>query len=480
MKVAADAEYKKRMEEAATLKRQRGPEDFGVQGQQQPSSFNQYGAAPDHEEAALKRRRLDDGSITSSFATPPPSTATNTNHGITRQHLMPLIQAFKNSAGASPLSAGIAEFDISTLPVNLVLELVVANLQVLSEDTLKNAVEKARQSLPPGSRIAYSEVLQANGTGAEEEDDEDVPDVKMEEEEVAAQDPLNLELDEDDLEGRALAAQALEKQTAADLAAAEAEAENALLASGTSAGRRRERSGTLDTSTTTSRQPSAEPSSSSAAAAASTSTSISTIPQALASSTSKSASNANKAKSKLLHSAIGRICSVGISSAANIQAGGGDKDLWIQLISRLVTRGLPDSNNAIANGDSAIVEEEDSEIVKKEKNSIRKQIFDFVTADLAGRMELARLWLNEEWYTEKKRGRRRDNEDAAAPAMDANGDVASGADEIVSLYCYPASHTERKTMLQNSTYAPRGTVGRCFRLLFEAMRACLDSVKRDS
>ena len=91
----------------------------------------------------------------------------------------------------------------------------------------------------------------------------------------------------------------------------------------------------------------------------------------------------------LLHAAVDRICAVGADSATAIQAGGGDKDLWIQLISRLVTRGLTEETS-----------DEESESMKKEKDSIRKQLFDFVTADLSGRIELARLWLNEEWYTE--------------------------------------------------------------------------------
>lgn len=82
-----------------------------------------------------------------------------------------------------------------------------------------------------------------------------------------------------------------------------------------------------------------------------------------------------KARSRLLHSAVRRICAVGISSTAAVQAGGGDKDLWIQLISRLVTRGMVEEDG---------VESED-EAVAKEKNLIRKQIFDFVTADIGER-----------------------------------------------------------------------------------------------
>ena len=139
---------------------------------------------------------------------------------------------------------------------------------------------------------------------------------------------------------------------------------------------------------TNSRQPSVEPLSSST------------------SGTSMSLSS-QKVKSRLLHAAVGRICAVGISSTAAVQAGGGDKDLWIQLISRLVTRGL-------VNGD------QENEAVRKEKDAIRKQIFEFVTADLRERIELARLWLNEEWYTQTKA-------DADADARPLTDDVRAAS-----------------------------------------------------
>lgn len=170
-------------------------------------------------------------------------------------------------------------------------------------------------------------------------------------EEATAQDPLRLELDDDDLDRRARDAQAQDKQDKAKQDAAEAEAI---------------REGTEEAQA-------APPENASSPASASS-------PAALA-----------KLKSALLHAAVDRICAVGASSGAAMQAGGGDKDLWIQLIARLVTRGL-----------TSDPPEEEAESMRKEKDSIRKQLYDFVTADLSERIELARLWLNEEWYTESR------------------------------------------------------------------------------
>lgn len=165
-----------------------------------------------------------------------------------------------------------------------------------------------------------------------------------EEEEAIAQDPLKMELDEDDLEGRARDADAREKQDKADLAAAEAEVE------------------------------------------ATASTSISTIAERTRNESEKRTATpepaqptvlSSRMKTKLLHGAVGRICAVGISTTAAVRASGGDQDLWIQLITRLVTRGL--------DGDAGGVQAPEAGSMKAEKDAIRKQMFDFVTADIGNR-----------------------------------------------------------------------------------------------
>lgn len=176
--------------------------------------------------------------------------------------------------------------------------------------------------------------------------------VKEEEAEAVALDPLNMELDEDDLEGRARDAAAREKQDKADLAAAEAEVE-----------------ATASSSTTTA-----------AAAADRIRNESESAQQMQRTATPEPAQPTilpSKVKKKLLHGAVGRICAVGISTTASVRASGGDQDLWIQLITRLVTRGL--------DGDSVAAGSAEEGSIKAEKDAIRKQMFDFVTADMGER-----------------------------------------------------------------------------------------------
>lgn len=166
------------------------------------------------------------------------------------------------------------------------------------------------------------------------------PPPTQEEEEAIAQDPLKMELDEDDLEGRARDAEAREKQDKADQAAAEAEVEAATSMTAERIRNESER-----------RTATPEPAQ----------------PTLLS----------GKLKKKLLHGAVGRICAVGISTTAAVRASGGDQDLWIQLITRLVTRGL--------DGDTAGTDMPEANSMKAEKDAIRKQMFDFVTADIGNR-----------------------------------------------------------------------------------------------
>ena len=341
MRAAQEAEIK-RKEQDASHKRQRISDEV-----------QQGTGALQADYTNVKRRKLEDG-VGPSTPTPPP----RGESAIRREQLQPVIKAFFG-AGGTAFPAGIADFDVTALPVNLVMELVIANLQVIGHDALDQATERARWHLGTRQSASMSEMISSQ----QEQDEHRVPQIKVEE--AAVLDPLNIELDDDDLEARARAADAQDRQSAAELAAAEAEAEAAAVAWS---------SGRLTIEGTNEAVPSRQSSA--------TPMSNSTIDQ-------PSTISSHKLKSRLLHSAIGRICSVGMSSTAAVQAGGGDKDLWIQLISRLVTRGLVDGA-------------EDNEVIRKEKNAIRKQIFDFVTADLSERIELARLWLNEEWYTQTK------------------------------------------------------------------------------
>lgn len=112
MRHASDIE-RRRKEEEASLKRQRIADDatsgYGYAGPSSvpgPSTF----AAPD-----AKRRRLQDGPEVS--ATPPLSSS-------------------------QPLAtAGLEDFDIKSLKADLVLELILANMQVMTAERVQAAVQ---------------------------------------------------------------------------------------------------------------------------------------------------------------------------------------------------------------------------------------------------------------------------------------------------------------------------------------------------
>ncbi|GAA5843863.1 hypothetical protein JCM5353_007394 [Sporobolomyces roseus] len=99
----------------------------------------------------------------------------------------------------------------------------------------------------------------------------------------------------------------------------------------------------------------------------------------------------SSARHSLIYSTLKRICTAG-------NDGGVNEQIWIPLVSRLITRGL-ESGVAGAN-DGECEEEKTERRVRGEK--LREVLFGYVTRDLQARMELARLWLNEEWYASKR------------------------------------------------------------------------------
>ncbi|GAA5867661.1 hypothetical protein JCM1840_006647 [Sporobolomyces johnsonii] len=94
------------------------------------------------------------------------------------------------------------------------------------------------------------------------------------------------------------------------------------------------------------------------------------------------------ARHAMIFSTLKRICAAGTSGVSSA--------VWIPLVSRLITRGL---ESALEEGEGEEVDEE--AMMRGER--LRQVLFAYVTADLQPRMELARLWLNEEWYASVRR-----------------------------------------------------------------------------
>ena len=127
MKLAWEADQRRR-EQDTSLKRQRVSEDIAATNFQ--GGFDG------------KRRRLEDGSR----ATPPLQQQYTGNMAI-----------FAGASGTNP-PPGIADFDVTSLPINIVIECIVANLQVIGEEALEAAIKVGRGSYlasPTKLKILY-------------------------------------------------------------------------------------------------------------------------------------------------------------------------------------------------------------------------------------------------------------------------------------------------------------------------------------
>ncbi|GJN89003.1 hypothetical protein Rhopal_001974-T1 [Rhodotorula paludigena] len=98
------------------------------------------------------------------------------------------------------------------------------------------------------------------------------------------------------------------------------------------------------------------------------------------------------ARETMILSSLRRVCAAG--------ADGASAAVWIPLVSRLITRGL---EGAQAAQEEAGEDEAARSEAERRGEQLRQELFTFVTGDLQSRTELARLWLNEEWYASKRR-----------------------------------------------------------------------------
>ncbi|BGO91177.1 hypothetical protein NBRC10512_005729 [Rhodotorula toruloides] len=91
-----------------------------------------------------------------------------------------------------------------------------------------------------------------------------------------------------------------------------------------------------------------------------------------------------EARNTMILSSLKRVCAAG--------AGGASSALWVPLVSRLITRGLEGSD-----------EGEPTEEAARRGEALREVLFSFIKGDLQTRTELARIWLNEEWFAARRR-----------------------------------------------------------------------------
>ncbi|SPO30932.1 related to Symplekin [Ustilago trichophora] len=293
----------------------------------------------------------------------------------------------------------LAAFDVKTLPIALVIDLIIANLQALSEHNLHAAIAYMRANLPPDASTSappeppaanaplqpppppppapapgpppprpptMSGSAQLNGDGTPQGvKAEDGPDDNMAggAGEDVVQDPLQMDMAEEDLEAleasgreRDARASAQDQEEQDDEEISLAVIENFALAP----------------------------------------------PEYLSISESDS----------LIKDTIARICEFGSSAsaalAATSQSESGTQALWSSLVIRLATRGFaepPIDPEATSNEpETKIVGGvEPTRTLSAQADIIRSLMLEFVKADFARRTRFAITWMAEEWFCDRVR-----------------------------------------------------------------------------
>ncbi|GAA5903829.1 hypothetical protein JCM8208_006591 [Rhodotorula glutinis] len=244
---------------------------------------------------------------------------------------------------AANVNPGTATPSIAELPLDMVVDLLVATLQNVSATVLGTAIDTVRRNLPPPSTSDHNDRTSSLPPPAPAPDATPAPVI----------DPLKLDLGADELDLRAEVppepARAASEE--ADDAAAAADQAVAFAATGLAM---RPGAGAADMDLAAPLELTLD------------------------------------ARHAAVLSALKRVCAAGPDGAS-------DK-VWVPLVSRLITRGLE------VEMDEGEGSEAEREKARRRGDEMREVVYRFVAGDLQGRTELARLWLNEEWYACKRRG----------------------------------------------------------------------------
>ncbi|KAF8587835.1 hypothetical protein K439DRAFT_1652134 [Ramaria rubella] len=253
------------------------------------------------------------------------------------------------SSSADGLTELLSNFDFSALPVGLVADLVIANLQLLSEQSLNTAIETFRQNQPKVAPLVAPTALSPPPVVP-------VADLPIKEEPV---DPLQMDMDEDDIE--------YEPDRLND----QFEDDPDMSAAGIAGHAEKD------------------------------------IPLALINfQLPPPRKLSDTEREAALQSSIARIRNSAQelnpppevpNQSAHI--GLPASDMWMLLLVRMITR-LPASE--AVEGD---VKEENTEQVKARDDETRRTLCNYVLEDFPSRIRLATVWMNEEWYNDRVRSR---------------------------------------------------------------------------
>lgn len=267
----------------------------------------------------------------------------------------------------------MAAFDVTTLPLHLVIELIVANLHAVDGSHLHREIEQARYRVNgqthPISRDTRNEessapLVNEPALKTEVKHEKSFDTAETQQDQENAQNPLQLDIDEEEtLEAAEMSLQERDAIDHDDVA-----------------------------------------------------------PNiALSDFTLKPPGELGEIECRdLMHASIGRICKsgsrgVGISDSEVQDANGrpiAPAQLWTILVTRLATRGL-DGHQAMDTEST----QEGAIALRSQSDNIRQLMVDFVAADLVNRLDFATYWMAEEFYCDirsKRQGRLRDGEETSS------------------------------------------------------------------
>ncbi|GAA6055098.1 hypothetical protein JCM3770_001798 [Rhodotorula araucariae] len=240
-----------------------------------------------------------------------------------RRRLNPAAEDAAAAFRAANVNPGTATPSIAELPLETVVDLLVATLQNVSSTVLGTAIETVRRHLPPPLPDSAGATPRAATPATEP---------------APIIDPLKLDLGADELDLRAEVPPEPARDAGADDAENDAPDHHAVAFAPVSAGGAADLAAPLELTVA--------------------------------------------ARHAAVVGALRRVCEAGPDGAS--------EKVWVPLVSRLITRGLE-------------VAAADDEGAAPRAEEWREVLFRFVTGDLQRRTELARLWLNEEWYASKRR-----------------------------------------------------------------------------
>ncbi|EST09306.1 Symplekin C-terminal [Kalmanozyma brasiliensis GHG001] len=267
----------------------------------------------------------------------------------------------------------LAAFDVKTLPIPLVIDLILANLQALSDHDLHAAIANMRANLPPDAFASGAPQPSAAAAsmpppppgpapGPPPPRPPTMPNVKAEGnagDEDTVQDPLQMDMAEEDLE----ALEASGRERDARRAQEEEEEEEEEL-------------------------------------------SLAVIENfALAPPEYLSVGESDS----VIKDTIARICELGSSTAVDtVQPESGPQALWSSLVIRLATRGFAeppfDPEASSAQPETKLVGGvEPTRTLSTQADIIRALMLEFVKADFARRTRFAVTWMAEEWFCDRVR-----------------------------------------------------------------------------